>query len=583
MKPRIFNFAPPLSEKLLKENNFFELYPLDGGGYFIMKEILQTLDDAEIAEKILRFDALKDFGDIPDIYFKKFEKWRSVEKSCWINRFYFIVPLAKMHWLSGDEKIASSLKKIIMHFWEQCPPPATEKEIGEFIERVYFIRDNNYNKKSYEEYKKDETDISYVWFDFQPAARLIHLLISMYFLKGSSSFSEQDWKIMEEIIKAHADIIEISERKFLKPKISDNHQSIRGLALLYAAAFFRDSPETAKKYLEQGLKICGFHISNDFFEDGILKEMSPSYHMFESWHIRDAFLISQKYGFDLEEKSKAVLSKAFNFIEAVKQPNGSSVPLNDGYSVRLDNYIKSFPDCLKSKKKEIVSFNNSGLAIYKSKDDFLLLDASPYPGDFSHYHGGKCAIVYWKDGIPFFVDSGTCSYDDVKFRDYKQAASHSSLLVKNEGDSVLSGTYNWNRSAEPELLLAEMKADSINMRAAQKSNSEAWNGVKWERNINISPQKTLTITDFVSSTEIKTFSFIFNLHPDVIVKEKASGEFILINGKVSLKFRFQSKTPLHPSIETGIYFSEKHIANHKILISFKAQKEKVFFEISSLK
>jgi hypothetical protein len=90
MEPGIFDFAPPLSDALLRKHNFFELYPLDGGGYFIMKEHLETLDDLEIADKILNLKVLDSFGDLPNIDFKKFERWRSVEKSCWINRFYFM-------------------------------------------------------------------------------------------------------------------------------------------------------------------------------------------------------------------------------------------------------------------------------------------------------------------------------------------------------------------------------------------------------------------------------------------------------------------------------------------------------------
>jgi hypothetical protein len=40
-------------------------------------------------------DALRDFGTLPTLDIKRFERWRSVQKSCWINRFYWIVPLAK--------------------------------------------------------------------------------------------------------------------------------------------------------------------------------------------------------------------------------------------------------------------------------------------------------------------------------------------------------------------------------------------------------------------------------------------------------------------------------------------------------
>jgi hypothetical protein len=51
------------------------------------------VDDREIYDRIINQGALADFGTLPALDFGKFERWRSIEKSCWINRFYFIVPL----------------------------------------------------------------------------------------------------------------------------------------------------------------------------------------------------------------------------------------------------------------------------------------------------------------------------------------------------------------------------------------------------------------------------------------------------------------------------------------------------------
>ena len=298
---RIKKFSPPMSDELLKEYNFFELYPFDGGGNFIHMEMLGTVDDRQIFEKI-KDGALDDFGTLPEIENRRFEFWSTIEKSCWINRYYFIVPLAKRYWLTKDENIAVLVKDSILSFIRKNKPPQDRDEIGSHIKRVYENRDNNYNSKTIEEYSLDKHDVEYVWFDFQPASRIIHFLYSMYFLKDSPSVSSREWAEMENSIKDHATLIMLGEKYFNKLKISDNHQSLRSLALLFAASFFNGT-DIASEFQSEAVRLASFHILNDYFNDGVLKEVSPSYHFFETWHIRDIYLLSKKYSFSLPDET----------------------------------------------------------------------------------------------------------------------------------------------------------------------------------------------------------------------------------------------------------------------------------------
>ena len=86
---RDFPCPPALGDELLKKYQFFELYPLDGGGRFITQELFGTLDDAVITRKILTTPVLEEFGGLDELDFGRFERWRTIEKSCWLNRFYF--------------------------------------------------------------------------------------------------------------------------------------------------------------------------------------------------------------------------------------------------------------------------------------------------------------------------------------------------------------------------------------------------------------------------------------------------------------------------------------------------------------
>ena len=74
MPKRIDAFQPALPEELLMQYNFFELYPFDGGGRFIQQEIVASIDDRMIAEKIISGSALSSFHTGGKLDFQKYEQ-----------------------------------------------------------------------------------------------------------------------------------------------------------------------------------------------------------------------------------------------------------------------------------------------------------------------------------------------------------------------------------------------------------------------------------------------------------------------------------------------------------------------------
>ena len=79
MVNRIEQFRPSVAAELLENNNFFELYPFDGGGSFIQQEIVGSVDDRRIAKAVSEDGALNDFGPLEKIGFLKFERWSTIE------------------------------------------------------------------------------------------------------------------------------------------------------------------------------------------------------------------------------------------------------------------------------------------------------------------------------------------------------------------------------------------------------------------------------------------------------------------------------------------------------------------------
>ncbi|MBP5638010.1 MAG: alginate lyase family protein, partial [Victivallales bacterium] len=473
------SFIPPLSDDLLLQHNFFELYPLDGGGCFINREIIGSINDADITNRIIEQNALKDFGPLDDIDFLKFEHWRTIEKSCWINRMYFIVPIAKQYSVTHEERLAKIIRQILIRFALTYHAPESQQEIVDLEARVLYSRDHDYNSHGPE----FDGPADYQWFDFQPASRIIHILYAMYFMKDSPSFSAADHEIIDELVRIHARNINWAETggNELAP---GNHQALRGTALVYAAYAFRDEPEAAE-WLNTAMTICNYHILNDFLPDGMLIDLSPSYHFFETWISRDAIILTKRLGREFPKETFERISHAYDACRLFRQPDGRSTVINDGYPLDLDTFIATLPPS----SSPVLSANilpNAGIAIWKKDDTFMLFDCSPLLDEFSHFHGGKQAVTLFFDNKPFLSDSNCCSYDDDDFAQwFKQPEAHSTLLINGKGDSVIEGRYHW--VAASKTILEPWAGNTIT--ASMTGAAPEWDNVRWSRTVSMAANK----------------------------------------------------------------------------------------------
>ncbi len=523
MTAKVDLFLPPLPENILLSNNFFDLYPFDGGGCFINRDIAGSGEDDVIARKILRENALKDYGGIENIDFLKYERWQTIEKSCWINRMYFIVPLARQYRLTGDESLAQLLKRIILRFAEQYPAPETKEKIIELETRVQYSKEHDYNSRG----SDFDGPADYQWFDFQPASRIIHLLHALWFLHGSSAWGEADKSAVDELIRSHARIIYWAEA-FHNPLKPDNHQALRGLALLYAAAAFKDEPEAAA-WAETALRICHYHIATDFLQDGMLQDMSPSYHFFETWISRDVLLLCDREHFPMAEEARAGIRRAFEVCRLLAQPDGLSTVVCDGYPLDMAVFLRTLPHAEYGGNGYDL-LDKAQMALYRKNGTYFFFDCSPLLNEFSHYHGGKMAPTVFFGGKPFLTDSGCCSYDHPAFAAwFKQCEAHSSLLINGIGDSLLDGKYHW--LAAPSVTLGAWRDNLIS--AEESSPVPGWENTRWRRTVSVNA-KSLVLSDEITRPDTAEYTFVYILHPDVEVA-LSGNTAVLTNGGIRVQ------------------------------------------------
>lgn len=541
LNKRIEQFQTPLTEELLLKHNFFELYPFDGGGSFIYHELVGSVDDRKAAECILNGGVMDDFGGLEHLDYRRFECWRTIEKSCWINRMYFIVPLARTARLDNNHELAAKVLHLILDYLRRNPAPDGLDAVVGLERRVLESRDRDYNQGGNLDGKTE-----YQWFDFQPASRIINTLNSMYLLRDFSSIGETDWNEFDQWIRVHAETIYLAEAHCCE-LAPGNHQALRGLALLYGAAYFAGE-DFAAAWAREGERICNYHMIHDYLSDGTLIDISPSYHVFETWIGRDIVNLADYYGFQISHESRQMLQKSSEICRTFRQPDGGSIVIDDGYSLNMDVFLQTIDIAMEPAVTAMLP--ESRMAFYRDQRFFVMLDASPNTARFSHYHGGKNAITLWFNDKPFCVDSGCCNYDDKEFAAwFKQSEAHSSLLIDGVGDSILRGNYDWQITAETRM--TPWRGHIVE--SLLTSDVPQWQGMKWNRQIEIGTK--IVIIDTVSADQTHRLDFIFNLHPDV--KAEITGDHILLsNGNTQVYLDSEANSGLEWTLRPSLVFCD---------------------------
>ena len=527
------HWKPPVAPELLESTNFFLLYPFDGGGNFIQQDILGTLDDLESAENILHRGALAEFGEFPELDFRKFERWSTIEKDSWINRLYFTASLGHAYALTGERSIAEGLKQLLLGFARRYPAPQGEEAVA-LDRRVLYARDHDYNAKGPE----FDDDTEYIWFDFQPASRVINILNACWFIREAGVFSRQEEDELRAMLLGHVRNIYVKEREFY-PLNGDNHQSVRALALLYGCAFFQNElPDEAAQWLQTAIPLSQYHLQYDRLPDGMGNDLSPSYHFFVTWITRDTLLLAERLGIHFEETAIEQARKSFDVCHLLRQPDGLSTVISDGYPLRLDAFLQTLPPPrLQARKTTVLPV--AKLGIQKEHEAFLLFDCSPLLASLSHFHGGKQGVTLFLAGTPILADSGCCNYDDPRFAPhYKQSFAHSSLLLDGQGDSLIEGRYKW--LAAP---TCQLEQDGDNLVSTMTSPVSGWEGVSWTRRVQLQSATEAVIEDEVQNPAGRAAEFPLILHPEMTIVECSGAEAVLESGNAR-RFAVRSCLPL---------------------------------------
>lgn len=388
-----------------KEYGVWEYIPLDQGGRLSHLLLIGSEKDEDIVKAVQQEGFFDTWGS--PIKWDGLEK-SEVEKSVWLNRWYFLPSFARMYFRSGTTDYLKWILNFTRRWMTENPAPESLK---------VYLASGGYN-----------------WRDMQVAWRMQNLCWC-YFL-GREGFSVQERQELYDFIKVHARIL--LEYFGSQALIENNHQSHGAAAMLHAALLFPDLKE-AQELQTKALMILEHHLENAFFNDGNSVELCPGYYPFFVSIFRDSLLLCQANGIKPPARVRERLVQFHEYLRVVKQPDGTMPPINDSTESDAIVSLAILGKVLSKKTEQARShwFSASNQAVMQNHSRGVPVYAFLDAGEriLAHWHSGKLGFHLWFWDRPMIVDSGICNYDEVHRRAwYWTPQAHNTLLVNGKGD-----------------------------------------------------------------------------------------------------------------------------------------------------
>lgn len=450
--------------KYLDKYQIGEIIPKDQGGKLVHMELLGTEKDKEIIDLVNNGIIEKEFGVKIgwDIY-----EDTQVEKSVWLNRFYFLPSFARMYFLTKEV----SYTETMMHYistWIQ-ENPLSEQALNK-----------NYN-----------------WRDMQAAWRAIHWTWCLFLTE--EKLKKEDKEIIEKSLEEHGKVL---LNWFGGQELNEfNHQVHGGLAMLYLGVFFPHFIN-AGELKKTGIAILKHHLNNAFYTDGGNVEQMFGYYPFETHIFRDFLLISESNNIPVPRNLRSCLIKMGGFMKTVAQPNQTMPPINDSYEMSIGPSVDMLEDILETsiKGRNSALFEETQFAVFRTldKENAWYVTCNPAKMIGAHSHAGRLGFTLWYNNSPIIVESGVSNYDDPKLVSwYRTSRAHNTVLIDGKSDFETSTDILWASKRETENKILELEENEIfsSCRMISPKSEEVNSGVTWNRTLAIVKSKIFILYD----------------------------------------------------------------------------------------
>ncbi len=461
-----------------------EYIPKDQGGKFIQMALLMSEDDHIITDRI-RSGILTDiYGD--PLSWDKFEN-TEIEKSVWLNRFYYLPSFARIYYITGNRSYLTDMMDILKK-WIKDNPLMT-----------------------------DSPQKTYNWRDMQVAWRSIHLSWCHYL--GEEALSDTDKTIITDLQKKHSEILLSG---FGKQKLNEfNHQSHGALAMLYLGILYPHF-ENSSALITNGVRILNHHLEHAFYSDGGNVEQMFGYYPFEAHIFRDAFLLCNANGIEPPSHSIPMMQKMAGFMSSVARPDNTMPEINDSYPMPLEPSLTILNEITGQTRITATStyFPQTQIAVVRGNGQGAwYLIANPASTIGAHSHAGRLGFELWYNGSPIITDSGCCSYDDPTLVSwFRTTMAHNTALIDGKTDFATSQPDMWapKRTTANHISRWNTSAELTSLTMESPAEEDANASVKWSRSLTLVRNRFLIVSDLFETGSEHVYELLLHFPPSDI-------------------------------------------------------------------
>ncbi|MGU8962050.1 alginate lyase family protein [Clostridium perfringens] len=415
-------------------------------------------------------------------------------------------------------------------------------------------------------------------------------LIVYYFIKDS-----KDEIFKKDIIKLIISSMDYVSKNLSSYSSANNHLILEAFILSEIGYILNDSYK--QNWFEIGYSILNKEIPLQFYNDGVNKEQAQHYQAF----VTDAML---QYNFFLRKINKKtihdeIIKKSLVFLGSLYTEN-FNFDFGDSDDAKIINisleninyykYVLQLGSIYYNTKfieisniykevsfitgiykmdirndylyKKLNNFTEAGYFLIRDNKSILLFDCANlgFKEIAAHGHADALALIFYYNGNPLFIDSGTYIYNvESELRDYFRATiAHNTLVYNNRNQSEIKGPFLWGKKAKSNV---EYFSES-NSKVCIVANHDGYKPIIHRRRLEYDFNNfELKIRDYFEDNAVVTFILDNNVRVT-----KISDNIIQLNlGSDNLKLKSNSKMLIEDCIISKEFM--KQIKTKKILIS----------------
>lgn len=509
-----------VTEELWHRADFFQVFPLDGGGYFSFLSLVGATDDRAVAEATRTgriFDRFRNRDG--QVNWELHDRWDSIEAGVWLNRWYYLASTARMYWLTGDEGFSEAVLNICRQWVSSVPYPDDYA--------AYF---NTFRSGFDAGNRRTGARACSTWCDFQLAERVLIAYWLPFFLAGSARWTHTDWARLEELMLRHARLLRLADRDgTFEP---GNHQMLRGYALMHAAAMLRTAEES-EAWWELGVRLMSLHAEGDFTSGGVSREGSFSYQLFMLSLFVHAMSLARAVNKEIPAEWGNVAKKMARFISLTATPALTTPVVNDGYEAPigpvLDICREQFPELAEAVSPQrpqrlvLESFPDAGVAVLDARSGpgrlWLLTEClTPY-GHSGHWHAGKPTLHVWVNDRMLLGDAGCPSYDDPLYGAwFRRGPAHFAVTVDGLEDAEFVSDIRWDKPPAVKVTRCEQVEGGAVIEFESDGFRRLSSPLSYRRLVSYTREGELTVRDVLRS-QSGAAAHTFALHVPFLVQD----------------------------------------------------------------